>query len=57
MASKMSFGEWMNKVNDAVETKVGLSMLDLPDMNYADMYESGVGAKRAANKAVKNAGE
>ena len=51
-----SFEAWMREVDREVGLLVGLSYLDLPDLAYRDMYESGKSAKAAAKKAVRNAG-
>jgi hypothetical protein len=57
MAQKLSFSEWMGLVEEVVKGQTGLCTADLPDVNYAEMWESGTRPRAAANKAVKNANE
>ena len=54
--AKMSFEEWMAKADRAVGLK-GLSIYDLPDMDYRTMYDEGMSPKAAARKALRNAGD
>lgn len=51
----MAFKEWLNKVDNVIEIKYGLTTADLPDCNYYDMFEDGYTPSRAANVAIKNA--
>lgn len=53
----MDFKTWMAKVSDEIESKVGLSLDDLPDMNYYEMWEDGISPANAARKAIRNAKE
>lgn len=53
---KVSFTEWMRQVDQTVLTKVGLSIYDLSDMPFVDMYERGVTPKSAATKSIRNEG-
>ena len=39
---EQSFNEWMAKVDKIVERKLGVSVHELPDMNFRDPYEDGV---------------
>lgn len=52
-----SFKLWLAKVDAEVQRRTGLSYMDLPDIDYAGLFEEGVGAKRAAGKAIKGARE
>jgi hypothetical protein len=54
--TRTSFETWMEKVDEALEQIVGLSSLDLPDIDYYSLYESGVSPRRAARRAIKEAG-
>jgi hypothetical protein len=51
----MTFEEWKKKVDQHVETMIGLSCDDLPDCCYRDWYEDKVDAKAAAKRAIRNA--
>ena len=53
---KMSFDQWMIKVNAAIAKKCGLTSDDLPDDCYADMYDDGLTPNMAAKSALENAG-
>ena len=55
---KQSFEEWMKQVNVFIaEELVGMDADDLPDYGYADAYARGDAPKRAAQKAIKAAGD
>ncbi len=41
MVPKITFDEWMKKLDDLVEGRLGLSIHDLPDMNFRDAYDDG----------------
>ena len=55
LAQKTPFSSWMASVNKIISSKIGLISDDLPDQNYFDMWERGVKATTAANKAIKSA--
>lgn len=57
MKMKMTFNQWMAKVNEFVIRRSGLSVYDLPDCCFRDWYETGVSASSAASKALKAARE
>jgi len=50
------FENWMKKVDAAVEAIVGLSVHDLPDIDFMGLFEDGVGPKAVARKALAEAG-
>lgn len=52
----MSFDEWMDAVDLAVEALCGLSTLDLPDQTYRDWYDSGVDPDDAADMVLEAEG-
>lgn len=54
-APKISFEEWLKKVDDNVYKLGGLSIHDLPDVPLRDWYEGGTGPAVAAARAVKSA--
>lgn len=54
---KMSFQQWMNKVNQIINAKIGLDSGDLPDCCYLDWYNDGMTAASAATRAVRNCWE
>lgn len=37
----MDYKAWMKKVDALVSNRIGLSVYDLADMNYHDMFEDG----------------
>jgi hypothetical protein len=53
---KMSFEQFMAAVDAAVYAKVGVSVYDLPDVAFRDMYEAGNSPVTAAKTAVREAG-
>lgn len=55
--AKMTFEQWLNKVDAAVESRTGLSRDDLPDCPYRDWYDDGVSPSAAASRAIKAAKE
>lgn len=50
------FAAWMRKVDLAVAKRTGLSVMDLPDLDFASLFEDGVSPSRAAAKAIREAG-
>lgn len=52
-----AFKLWMAKVDAEVNRRIGLSYMDLPDIDYAGLFDDGVSAKRAAGKAIAGAKE
>jgi len=52
----MSFEEWMQAVDAAVGSiAFGLSVHDLPDIAFRDLYDSGETAQEAAEEALAGA--
>ena len=54
--ARMSFEDWMRKVDQAVGAKTGLSVYDLADMPYRDWYDSGMSPSSAAKRALASEG-
>lgn len=52
-----AFKLWLAKVDAEVSRRVGLSYMDLPDIDYAGLFYDGVSAKRAAAQAIRGARE
>ena len=52
-----TFEEWIKRVNAFLTRTCGLIIDDLPDCNYATWYESRLRPIRAAQRALKNAGD
>lgn len=52
---KRTFETWMRATDAAVLAKVGMSVYDLPDINFRDRYENGDTANSAANAAIREA--
>lgn len=52
----MSFTAWMRHVDMAVQNIAGVSVHDLADQNFRDMYEDGVSAVEAADEILENEG-
>lgn len=49
----MSFEEWMQAVDETVgNIAFGLSVNDLPDIDYRSLYEAGEMAQTAAEEAL-----
>ena len=53
---KASFESWMDKVDAAVEAIAGLSVYDLADIAFRDLYEDGVSARSVARMALAEEG-
>lgn len=52
---KLSFDEWMRKVDEVVRRIVGCSVYDLPDYPFRDAYDEGCSYGNVASKAIKAA--
>ena len=50
------FDNWLDKVDMVIEQKFGIGTSDLPDVDYWSWCEDGMTPKRAAMKALRNAG-
>ncbi len=49
----MTFSEWMEAVDQAVaDIAFGLSVYDLPDIDFRSLYEAGETAQAAAEEAL-----
>lgn len=53
---RLTFDEWMKRVDAHVSRICGLSYSDLPDIAYRDMYDDGASPKEAAQEALAEAG-
>jgi hypothetical protein len=52
----MTFEEWMQAVDDVVGAiAFGLSVHDLPDVDFRGLYDAGEMAQTAAEEALANA--
>lgn len=52
----MTFAEWMKAVDQVVgDIAFGLSVYDLPDIDFRSLYEAGELAQTAAEEALANA--
>ena len=51
----MTFESWMARVDAATYRLVGMSVYDLPDVAFMDMYEDGLSPKSAARAAIREA--
>jgi hypothetical protein len=47
---------WLRLVDEAIYARVGLSLADLPDCCYRDLYDDGLRALAAARKVIRAAG-
>lgn len=54
--AKQTFEEWLKQVDNEVWKRAGCSLYGLSDCCLIDWYEKGITAKRAASKAIRNAG-
>lgn len=52
----MTFEEWMNNVDHAMEIAVGLSSDCIEDFCYRDCFDSEMDPEDAATAALENAG-
>ena len=50
------FKNWMNEVDQIIDGICGLSYLDLPDICYRDLFDSGCDPEEAAIEALEYAG-
>ncbi len=53
--SKMSYEDYMKKVDKYLLRKVGLTHMDLPDYHYWDSYNEGATPKEVAEDAIEYA--
>jgi len=52
----MSFEEWMEKVDELMEERYGVSIHDLPDQQYRDCYDSSIGPLEMVYMILANEG-
>jgi hypothetical protein len=52
----LSFEQWMEQVDEAVQAMVGCSVYDLPDYCFRDAYEEGRRPRSVARDVLKEAG-
>ncbi len=52
----MNFDQWMEKVDELMEQKYGVSIHDLPDQLYADFYESGMAPSEMVDQIAADEG-
>ena len=53
--NKISFADWMKKVDEILMTALYLDSRDLPDCCYRDWHESGMSPADAARQAIRDA--
>lgn len=53
MAKRATFEAWMAKVDAILIKKTFLTHLDLPDINYRELYDCGETPAYAAKQAIK----
>lgn len=53
---RMTFEEWMSKVETVLEDNVGIGNLDLPDIDYWDRWNAGERPATAALAALRESG-
>ena len=53
---KLTFDIWMERADRRVAETAGLSVYDLTDMCYRDMFLDGTSPKEAAQRALENDG-
>lgn len=49
----MTFKQWMTKVNEIVEDKVGLDTMSLPDVAFYDWYEAEMTPREAVEQLAE----
>jgi hypothetical protein len=54
--NKITFEEWMKKVDVAVESIAGCSVHDLPDFCFRDAYDDGRNPASVARETLVEAG-
>lgn len=53
--NKVQFEDWMERVDRAVQNRIGLSYLDLPDVAYWDYFEDGMTPTQVAKIVIQEA--
>ena len=54
MNATVTFEKWLAHVDSIIESEVGLSLSDLPDCPYRDWFDSAMGSRTAAARAINN---
>lgn len=54
---KRTFEAWMSEVDAEVSARIGLSVHDLPDICFRDLYDAGESPASAAAEAIEYAEE
>ena len=52
---RLTFEQWIAKVDEILVKRVGLGRDDLPDCCYRDWYDDGVSPSVAAKRAMEDA--
>ena len=56
MLDDLNFDMWMTRVEEILETTVGLGSADLPEWGWPFAWDAGMTPARAAAKAIEHAG-
>lgn len=51
----MTYREWMRKLDNIINSQVGISIYDLPDFCSRDLFDSGCSPEEGAEEALVNA--
>lgn len=51
---KLSFRQWMNKIDGILYANIGLYTDDLGDVCYRDYFDSGISPQEVANEVIAN---
>jgi hypothetical protein len=54
MTEKLTFNQWMRKVDAELTDLCGLTSMDLADQTYHDWYDDGYTPEEAAQEAMDN---
>lgn len=53
-SQELTYGQWMQRVDRAIASKVGLTSQDLEDFDSRSCYESGMSPAEAAQECLEN---
>lgn len=53
----IKFAKWMDKIENIIHKKLNLTLLDLPDEMYYDMFENNYTFEAVANNILKEYSE
>lgn len=56
MKTKLTFEQWMSRINKRLELSLGITADDLPDMCYTDMYEDGATVSEVVAEVLQDNG-